>query len=324
MSDEFSDASGRVEPTILDKSTASAAHLAVRAVLESDPVLRDWGIDSVLIGSYKRHVSIRRINDVDVFCKLPGVGTDVAPAELLSNFRRVLEAAFGAESVLTQARSLKVEISDWIGLHVDAVPARAAGQRWEIPDRSDPEGWQSTNPEVLTELTTAANEASDGLYVPTVKLLRQARRVLLDKRPGGLFVEAALYDAFSRGDLSFESQKHAFVTGLRSVASALANPSVIPDPTRPGEYCAFRATDAMWQAARVAFASAASDAEAALDAPRCAAEATYHRLLGTNSDGEIVYRLPDDCNGDGTSKSAFEPGDSRLTTGDQRFARDGV
>jgi len=76
--------------------TTHRAHEEVRAVLLDDRRLVGYGADLVLIGSYKRHVSIRRIKDVDVFCKLPGCPADADPQKLLDHVFAVLDEAFPA------------------------------------------------------------------------------------------------------------------------------------------------------------------------------------------------------------------------------------
>lgn len=53
-------------------------HEEVRDALAQSEELADFGIHSVLIGSYRRDVSIRRVKDVDVFCKLENL-LDVEP-----------------------------------------------------------------------------------------------------------------------------------------------------------------------------------------------------------------------------------------------------
>jgi hypothetical protein len=51
-------------------------------------------------------------------------------------------------------------------------------------DRDNP--WEETNPEELASLTEGMNAKHEELHVPTVKLLRQARRAHLEKWPNGL------------------------------------------------------------------------------------------------------------------------------------------
>jgi hypothetical protein len=321
----FEAAQTAVEPEQVDKDAASRAHLEVRDVLARDALLSGWGINSILIGSYKRQVSIRRIKDVDVFCRLESVPDAISGSDALNEFFRVLSAEYGAESVTLQARSLSVEIPEWDGLHIDAVPARSAGEYWEIPDREDPDsGWQETNPDKLTDLSSEMNAAMGNLYVPAVKFIRQTRRTLIGDHPGGLFVELALYTACTRGLVSGDSMRDFYISSLNGVAQIIEakvnDGEEIPDPTRPGKNLTFRATDEEWATAADAFTRAAAQAERARDAPRCAAEATFHRLLGKNSDDEVVYPLPDDCNVDGTTKSRLVAGDRTVPGGNQKFA----
>jgi hypothetical protein len=115
-----------IEPTKEDKQNAPLAHNEVSDALADDPVIQGWGFKRLLIGSYKRQVSIRRIKDVDVFGRLTALDDEVLPSTLLSEFERVLKKAFppvdGATRVRRQARSLQVCFAEYDGLYVDAVP----------------------------------------------------------------------------------------------------------------------------------------------------------------------------------------------------------
>lgn len=53
-------------------------------------MLAGYGIDTVLIGSYPRHVSIRRMQDVEVFSKLPDLPKDVGLRDVHQLFVDVL------------------------------------------------------------------------------------------------------------------------------------------------------------------------------------------------------------------------------------------
>lgn len=326
MSSGFDAATTNVEPSSGDVTNAASAHSEVRDVLEADGLLKDWGIDSVLIGSYKRHVSIRRIKDVDVFCRLPDIPVDVTGDQALDEIRRVLVAEYGVSAVTRQARSLKVKVDAWGGLHVDAVPARPAGSYWEIPDHDNPgTTWQETNPEEMTRLKAEMNDRMGDLYVPAVKLLRQTRRAIgIPRHPGGLYVEMALYRACDLGYVSGDDIRTFYVSALNGVATVTTNKVKygveIPDPTMLGKDLVFRATDNQWDAAEQKFRDAAADATKALNQTRCGEAAIFHRLLGKNSDDEWVYPLPDDCNLDGTTKSQIQVGERSAHGGNQRFA----
>ena len=183
LATQFEEAKTNVSPTPTDVGNASNAHSQVREALETSDELASIGIDTILIGSYARQVAIRRITDVDVFSKLPDIDWTVAPVQLLAQFRDVLASEFGAGLVELQDRSVKVEFPSF-ELSVDAVPARPHLSHWEVPDRHG--GWEKTNPERLGSLTTEMNGHHQGHYVPTVKLIRQARRAQLGEgQPGG-------------------------------------------------------------------------------------------------------------------------------------------
>lgn len=324
LNSQFAGAKRRVEATATDKANAKAAHEDVRDCLEDDETLKAYGIDTVLIGSYKRHVAIRRVKDVDVLSKLPELPREVGPRQLLGYFEAVLTDKYGAERVEAQSRSVKVDFPNF-GLAVDAVPARPClnSDYIEIPDRSG--GWETTNPEALTELTTAMNNRYDDEYVPLVKLIRQTRRHNLGKRPGGFYFEILTFHAAHSG-LDTRTTATLFTTALRSIAAQLqavvAGVTVL-DPTMPGEVISVRVTDAQMRAAADTFAALASKAEAALGAELCPAAKAFREILGRNDDDEWVFEMPPGCNDDGTAKElprVSSSGDRVIPAGDGRFA----
>ncbi|AEI12677.1 SMODS domain-containing nucleotidyltransferase [Cellulomonas gilvus] len=336
LTSQFTQALRRVEPTSDDKSNAPKAHTDVRDVLLADETLCGWGLDPILIGSYKRHVSIRRVKDVDVFGRLTELPDDVPPASLLKEFERVLKAEYG-DRVARQARSLQVSFPDLDGLYVDAVPARAwaspfGEDAWQLPKRGEA-GWQATNPERLTELVSELNGQFDQRFVHVVKLLRQTRRSLLGKRkPGGLTIEMATVLAFQSGAVTGATLTDLYVSALREVGTLLYNAFHVglglPDPTLTGEYLVVRGEDDDKQALADEFVAAgrrAQEARDAADRDKCQAALTFRRILGKavddHGDQDYVFPMPDDCNLDGTSKD-FErvrAGDRTVAGGDRRF-----
>src|SRR5262249_47745953 len=146
---QFEQAKKNVEPSPEDKVNAREAHHEVREVLERDVELRGLGVDTILIGSYAREVSIRRMKDVDVFSKLLSLPPAVGPRDLLKTFSKILIRGFTPDRVKPQDRSFKVNFPDF-DLEVDVVPARPWSRHWQIPDRTEHGGeWQETNPERL-------------------------------------------------------------------------------------------------------------------------------------------------------------------------------
>ncbi|WP_421740715.1 SMODS domain-containing nucleotidyltransferase [Cellulomonas sp.] len=337
LTTQFGEALRNIEPTSSDKDNAPKAHNAVREALLADDELVAWGLDPILIGSYKRHVSIRRMKDVDVFGRLADLPSDVEPAVLLASFERVLREAFGADRIKRQARSLQVSFPDLDDLYVDAVPARPwtspyGEEAWQLPKRGE-DGWQATNPERLTELTTDLNEQFDKRYVPVVKLLRQTRRSLMgDKKPGGLIIEMAALLAFQSGSVSGTTIGEVYVSALRATGERLYNAFVLgfglEDPTLAGEVLYVRGSDADKSALATAFVEAGKRAQDGLDAgsdEKCEAAKVFRDILGKAVDDkgepDYVFPMPDDCNLDGTRKAFTQvrAGDAQIPAGDRRF-----
>jgi hypothetical protein len=327
LTEQFGSTLSNIEPSDDDKDNAPEAHAEVREVLQADAELADWGIDPALIGSYARKVSIRRVNDVDVFCRLLSLPADVTRDGLVDRFFDVLTDEFGDSRVKRQDRSVQVLFPAYDGLYVDAVPARPTeDDMWEIPERGDDGKWQKTNPLVLGDLATKMNEDHKCLYVPTVKLIRQTRRTLLGKRPGGLWFEMATYEACKRGVVpAAGNQAEQYTTALEGIADLLdekVDQGIdLPNPSMPGEVITVRTTDTQWQSAQKKVRGAAKTAREAFDSnDRCWAALRFQHLLGGNDDFDHVFPMPADCNADGTKKSAsLIAGDRTVPAGDRRF-----
>lgn len=324
LTTKFTEALSLIEPSKDDRTNAPLAHQQVREALKKAAPLDDWGVNPVLIGSYARDVSIRRVKDVDVFCRMDDIDASIAPSKVLDEFFEALDAEFGTDAesnrrVKRQARSLTVSFPEYDGLHVDAVPARPRTDGyWEIPTKEG--SWQQTHPEKLAELKTAMNKNHDELYVPAVKLARQARRAILsDKRPGGLFVEMCLYEAFKNGEIKTDTYAHMFTTSLEALHDYLDDKvswgRLLPDPTMPGHTLTFRATDNQWERGRDRFKDAAADARKAYNSNDAYEAANiFRKLLGKNGDDTPVFpEVPK------SSARIITPGAHNVPAGDRRF-----
>lgn len=321
-----------------DAHNARQAHAKVRDVLKADPKLCDtWGIQPKLIGSYARDVSIRRVKDVDVFCRLTTAPGGLTPGEAMTEFERVLDAEYG-ERCTRQYRSFKIDFPDF-DLSVDIVPAKPCGAHWQVPSR-DPEGqrgaWVETNPLLLNKLASTMNgrfllgQSDTGMYVPTVKLVRQVRRHLLgpDSQPGGLFLELMTYQVFETAMTTSHTTVAAYLHAtLEELASYFHDVLVdgLPDPTMNGKTIKTRATRAELKAARTAFADAAKTAAEALGTEeQCASARLWQQVLGQNCDGE-VFELPSYCSTTtGTAAASLpaarKPGSDRVPAGRDTYA----
>lgn len=332
LATQFHGALSSIEPAA-DADHAQDAHKQVSEVLKADERLRNLGIEPLLIGSYKRHVSIKRVKDVDVFARLTKADSSLRPGAILDHVCEVLDEAFPGRAE-RQHRSVKIDFPDY-DLSVDVVIARPCGDHWEIPQRIEEDGrasWVETNPTKMTELTTAANKefllGDDGVYVPVVKLIRQIRRTWIDDQPGGYYFEVLTYHAFQDQQPRERTIADYLAIVLRQIADAL--PDLVEegpvDPTLPENTIKTKATADQIKSAATRFAEAAELAETALreDDP-CRAAVMWRDLLGNTVNTvspEQVFPLPDYCNSDGTTKSnrAILKGAPAVPAGRDRYA----
>lgn len=325
---QFKDALSLIEIDEDRRQIAIDAHTEIRQLLEKDEQLCAWGVDTVLIGSYARHTAINPGKDVDVFSKLTKLSLDdIDPRTIFERVRKLLVDAYG-DGAEPQQRSVKISFDeDDFEFSVDVVPAVRMGDRWAIPrhDTStwdDPEErWVETDPEHLGDVTEERNKepeiGSQGAYVPTVKLMRQARKHHRGKaKPGGFYFELMTYWAFEREEVSGSTFAEIFASALASVAAQLSSDEELVDPVLREAYKP--APDPRDRAdAAAAFEALAAQAQEAIDTDdRCKAGALWRGILGKNEQ-EWCFPVPDGCDDRGralpvtavgTSRGSREPG----------------
>jgi hypothetical protein len=295
----------------IERANAIKAQLEVRAVLELDPRLRDWAVDTVLIGSYARKTAIFPCKDVDIFVKLPKAPPDATPEQVFSEVQRVLVAHFGGRAT-EQRRSIKISGFDE-GLTVDAVPAAPDDDRWKIPqtgakpidDHWIKDRWEVTNPERLTELTDEAQKASSVInaqpsYLRTVRLVKQMRDAHIGRgeKPGGLYFELLTYWAFRDGATA-ESYAELLVPVLQSITTRLSAGIPVTEPAMNQPYEPVPDPAALASAAAV-FGRLATSARTALTLGDCEAAVVWRQMLGQNDKVGWCFPLPPGCTQTGT------------------------
>jgi hypothetical protein len=316
LSDQFEGALARLE--LGDKrKRVEASHTEIRALLESDPQLCAWGVDTILIGSYARKTAIYPGKDVDVFTKLTKLTTESAnPKMVFEAVRDVLVKEYG-DRAEPQERSIKVTfpIDGEEDFHVDVVPAVRDGSRWAIPrhdtrqwDAQDVrERWVETDPEEFGRLTTEQNKSSkvngQGAYVPTVKLVRQIRRHHRGKtKPGGFYFELLAYWAFEAGATG-DSFAEILANTLAAIAAQLNGPDELIDPVLGKPYKP--APDPADRASAAALvAELAADAQRALYLDKCPAAVIWRRILGEIDDLGPIFEIPPGCDAEGRALPA--------------------
>jgi hypothetical protein len=313
------------------RARAIKAHTEVRALLEADPVLCGWGIDTRLIGSYARHTARYPGKDVDVFLRLARLTTADDPGTVYDGVARVVTEKYGEKDVdpggrvTKQPRSLKIAFSDPdetdsdLSFSIDAVPAVPYGEHWGIPNRDtdawrDPERrWVLTDPiefadrsDRLSTSRTSPTVDGGNAYCPVVRLLRQARHVHLgEDRPGGLYTEVAAYHAWQAGAVVGGSWAELLAGSLREVANLFraAATAGLTDPVL-GTQMKPELTAEQWHHAGGVFERLASTAAEALQAERCRAAFLWRRVLGENDLGQILP-LPSGCDANGFPVAAI-------------------
>ena len=322
LATQFKAALGQIEPKT-DADNAAKAHCEVSEALKADDWLIELGIETFLIGSYGRNVSIKRVKDVDVFVRLTKATSSLRPGKILDHVTKILEKAFPGR-VTRQHRSVMVNFDD-DDLSVDVVIARPCvdhpDDHWQIPEKIEEDGratWVETNPTKMGELTTAANkqflrsaeDPTSGVYVPMVKLIRQVRRTWVDDQPGGYYFEVLTYHAFQDLQPSETTTAGYLCVILREIADRL--PDYVDegpeDPTLDEGIIKTKATPEQIKAAADRIGEAADLAEKALaEEDTCSSAVLWRELLGETQgteEPETVFPLPDYCNADGSTKAS--------------------
>ncbi|HEY8869594.1 MAG TPA: nucleotidyltransferase [Candidatus Limnocylindrales bacterium] len=315
----------------IERANAIKAHTEVRLKLETDAKLVEWGVDTILIGSYRRKTAIYPCHDVDVFVKLPRCPATLTPEEVFTEVQRVLVAAYGKDRATEQRRSMKITGFGG-GLSVDVVPAVPDGTRWKIPqtDRSvttrpvRKDRWETTNPEHLTVLSEAKQASSTVIddqpsYLRTVRLVKQIRDTHVgDSKPGGLYFELLTYWSFDEGR-KVDSFAERLALVLDGIATHLESGVVVTEPGMNQPYDP--APDpALVASAGSTFRQLATDAQRALAVDDCAAAVVWRRIIGRNDKAPSgCFPIPPGCSETGGRITPLVNKD-RGVDGDRPFA----
>ena len=186
------------------------------------------------------------------------------------------------------------------------MPAVQDGQRWAIPTKdrnrwaAGTGRWMTTDPERFGELSSALSTSAwspavggRNAYKPIVKLMRQARHTHLgDKRPGGLFVEFATYEAWDSGLVAGDEWDSLLAQTLRRVAERFASAASFPlrDPALGTPVEPAVAEEDIANAAAI-FSELANRADTALDSDDGKAAVEWREILGGNDRSTSVFPL---------------------------------
>ncbi len=173
--EEFDRFHSRIELTGVEKTAISISHNNIRDILKNSTEIKV--IDSFLTGSYARQTMIRPLKDVDFFVKMHyGEHKNDKPVVLLSKIRKILSKANPKTPISVSPPCVRVKFGY---CHFEVVPAFGIEDNedlFEIPTERGGD-WQPTFPKIPDKWMTEQNKKSEGLFIPTIKMLKRWRDI---------------------------------------------------------------------------------------------------------------------------------------------------
>jgi len=168
---DFDTLCSQIEPTEKEKYSISASQNKIRDILRNSTDIHV--IDSFLTGSYARHTMIRPLKDVDFFVVMNyEKHKNDRPIQLMNKIRKVLSRSYPLTPIKISPPCIKVQF-DYC--YFEVVPAfHDNGELFVIPTEKL-NSWQKTYPKIPDEWMTEQNKLSQGLFIPTIKILKKWR-----------------------------------------------------------------------------------------------------------------------------------------------------
>ena len=172
--DEFACFRGSLELTGLQESLVADRQAKVRAAVEGRLAVSA----SFLTGSYRRHTLITPLReaDVDIVVVLDRGYRRRGARAVLELVKSALRETYPSSRISRNGQAVTIRFADFT---VDVVPAFATcwweDDGWDICNSGD-DTWIRTNPGKHIELSSKINQRTDGLLVPTVKILKAWNR----------------------------------------------------------------------------------------------------------------------------------------------------
>jgi hypothetical protein len=234
----FTEFLSNIEPSPSYKEDQQKGHTTLRKRLAEDDDFGKIHVNTFLQGSYKRYTAVHPGKDVDIVVVTLLDPDTIAASAATARLKKCL-AKYYPHKVTPLNRSLNVELS-YVTMDVVIATSRELRNQdtlaairglesledattWktqplQIPDR-DLQRWVDTHPKRQLEWTTELNKASDGYFVPLVKMLKWWRKQAYAKPeyPKGYPLERVAGEVFDRA-----KRDHAenFVALLRNIVRA--------------------------------------------------------------------------------------------------------
>lgn len=250
LSSYFTEFLAEIEPSKSYKDDQQAGHKTLRKRLAEDDDFGKIHVNTFLQGSYKRHTAIHPGKDVDIVV-VTSLDPDSTEASAATQTLKTCLEKYYPGKVKAQNRSLNVELS-YVTMDVVIAASRdlrsqnafanlrgfeslEAAASWkaqplQIPDR-ELQKWVDTHPKKQLEWTTDLNNASDGYFVPLVKMFKWWRKEAYSSPtyPKGYVLERLVGEVF---DQSTRDDAEGFVQLLRNLVSTYdvyATLNVVPN-----------------------------------------------------------------------------------------------
>ncbi|HEX3071079.1 MAG TPA: nucleotidyltransferase [Thermoanaerobaculia bacterium] len=299
----FTEFLAEIEPSQSYKDDQQKGHTTLRKRLAEDEDFGKIHVNTFLQGSYKRRTIIHPGKDVDIVVVTSLEPDTTAASAATAQLKKCLDKYYPGK-VTAQNRSLNVELS-YVTMDVVIAASRdlrsqnafanlrgfasleeAASwkaQPLQIPDR-DLKKWVDTHPKKQLEWTTALNKASDGYFVPLVKMFKWWRKEAYSSPayPKGYVLERLVGEVF---DQSKRDDAEGFVQFLRNLVStydAYATLNMVPslpDAGVPSHNVLARVSAADFKIFMAKAKAALATAEAALASTDKAESAELWRKL---------------------------------------------
>lgn len=233
MNSYFDGLLASIEPDPNNVKLAKKSHEELRDFLAKDDEISKANPETFLSGSYARETAVNDIKDVDIILIIDLDRSITEPEVTLAWVEASLQKDYS--KIKRQGRSVNV-INDK-GFSLDVVPATPISSRsgplW-IPDR-EAKAWVATHPKAQIAFSTERNKATEGCYVPLIKIIKYWRDRLSSEgaRPNSYIIESLLAQCLisepsSYGDAVKNIFSHIYFT-YQSYLTAESVPN-ISDP----------------------------------------------------------------------------------------------
>lgn len=155
-------------------------------------------IDQVLFGgSVAKHTYVDGLSDIDALVVLDAEHTSAeSPETALDAFWKTLNDRLGRDEFTSVTKGkLAVTVTCADGLEIQLLPAVRSGGAVQIADASG-NSWKAIDPKRFQRALTSANQRTNGVLVPTIKLVKSLVSGFPDqKKLTGYHIEALAVDA---------------------------------------------------------------------------------------------------------------------------------